>query len=159
MSCIVSVNRSARSEHSKLIEFNEEPIVRKDPVKCSSPQGTIPLGTVFGSNQLVTRLVDLVHFVGVTSIGSNAFMGSSNLLCIVIPANVTSMVHNSIRNNTKLEYVKLLPSSVISIGSNGLYDTNNCPVYVSDELVQSYKTASNWSQYASRFKSLSEFPD
>ena len=86
-------------------------------------------------------------------------MGASNLLCIVIPANVTSMGYNSIRNNTKLEYVKLLPSSVISIGSNGLYNTNNCPVYVPDELVPSYKTASNWSQYASRFKGFSEFVD
>ena len=85
-------------------------------------------------------------------------MGSGNLLSIVIPENVTSMKFDSIRNNTKLEYIKLFPSSVISMGgNNGLYNTNNCPVYVPDELVQSYKTAQYWSQYASRFKGLSEF--
>lgn len=86
-------------------------------------------------------------------------MNSSNLLSIIIPANVTSMNFNSIRNNTKLEYIKLLPSSVISMGgNNGLYNTKDCPVYVPDELVQSYKTAANWSQYANRFRGFSEFP-
>lgn len=102
----------------------------------------------------------MVHFVGVTSLGGSAFMNSSNLLSIIIPANVTSMAYNSIRNNAKLEYIKLLPTSVISMGGgNCLYNTKDCPVYVPDELVQSYKTAQYWSQYASRFKSLSEFPD
>lgn len=87
-------------------------------------------------------------------------MDSSNLLSIVIPENVTSMKYNSIRNNAKLEYIKLLPSSVISMdGNNCLYFTKDCPVYVPDELVQSYKTAQNWSQYANRFKGFSEFVD
>ena len=87
-------------------------------------------------------------------------MNSTNLLSIIIPENVTSMVYNSIRNNTKLEYIKLLPASVISMnGGNCLYNTKDCPVYVPDELVQSYKTAANWSQYANRFRGFSEFVD
>ena len=87
-------------------------------------------------------------------------MNSVNLLSIIIPENVTSMGWNSIRNNTKLEYIKLLPSSVISMsGNNCLFNTKDCPVYVPDELVQSYKTAQYWSQYANRFKGFSEFPD
>lgn len=128
-------------------------------MKCStSGIGNSTLGTRFGSCPILNRLNDLVHFVGVTSIVEKAFMGSGNLLSIVIPENVTSMKFDSIRNNTKLEYIKLFPSSVISMGgNNGLYNTNNCPVYVPDELVQSYKTAQYWSQYASRFKGLSEF--
>ena len=87
-------------------------------------------------------------------------MNSSNLLSVIIPVNVSNMAYNSFRYNQKLEYIKLLPSSVITVnGNNCLYYTNNCPVYVPDELVQSYKTAQNWSQYANRFKGLSEFPD
>ena len=125
-----------------------------------SPQGTscFPLGTRFYSCPILNRLNDLVHFVGVTRIVDSSFMNSSNLLSVVIPVNVSNMAYNSFRNNQKLEYIKLLPSSVITMnGNNCLYNTNNCPVYVPDELVQSYKTASNWSQYASRFKGLSEF--
>ncbi len=86
-------------------------------------------------------------------------MNSTNLLSIIIPENVVSMYWNSIRNNPKLEYIKLLPSSVISMaGSNGLYGTNDCPVFVPDELVESYKTAQYWSQYANRFRGFSELP-
>ena len=86
-------------------------------------------------------------------------MNSTNLLSIIIPENVVSMSWNSIRNNPKLEYIKLLPSSVISMaGGNGLALTNDCPVFVPDELVESYKTAQYWSQYANRFRGFSEFP-
>ena len=42
-------------------------------------------------------------------------------------------------------------------GSNGLYVTNDCPVYVPDNLVDTYKSGSGWSQYASRIKPWSEF--
>lgn len=44
-------------------------------------------------------------------------------------------------------------------GRNALYNTNDCPVYVPDELVETYKADSNWSQYSTRFKPISEFSD
>ena len=43
-------------------------------------------------------------------------------------------------------------------GSNGMDGNNNCPIYVADDLVDSYKSNKYWKQYASRFKPMSTFP-
>lgn len=70
------------------------------------------------------------------------------------------MNYNTFRNNTKLKWIKLWSDRVITmIGNNCLLATNNCPVYVPDDLVSSYKAARNWSQYASRFHAMSECTD
>ena len=43
-------------------------------------------------------------------------------------------------------------------GSHGMAYTNNCPIYVADDLVDSYKSNQYWGEYASRFKPMSTFP-
>ena len=99
----------------------------------------------------------LVYFTGITSLVNSALIGSS-MLYLEIPSGVTNMSFSSIRNNNKLRWVKLWPNRVISMsGNNCLANTNNCPVYVPDNLVSSYKSAANWSQYASRFHAMSEY--
>lgn len=35
--------------------------------------------------------------------------------------------------------------------------TNDCPIYVPDESVDAYMTATNWSELADRIKPMSEF--
>ena len=116
------------------------------------------IGTVFRNNA-ITSLRDLVYFTGVKQI-DGAFSSNPNVLYIEIPINVTRMAFNSIRDNKKLRWIKLWPSSVITmVANNCLLNTNNCPVYVPDNLVSSYKSATNWSQYASRFYAMSECID
>lgn len=36
-------------------------------------------------------------------------------------------------------------------------DTGNCPIYVPEESVQAYKTATNWTRYASRIKPMKKY--
>ena len=116
------------------------------------------IGTVFKSNTKITSLRDLVHFTGVTSMKSTSFESCTNVLYIEIPVNVTEMGFGTIRSNTKLKWIKLWPNSTITMsGNNCLHNTNNCHVYVPDDLVSSYKTAANWKQYASRFYPISEY--
>ena len=116
------------------------------------------IGTVFKSNTKITSLRDLVHFTGITSMKSTSFESCTNVLYIEIPVNVTEMGFGTIRSNTKLKWIKLWPNSTITMtGNNCLHNTNNCHVYVPDNLVSSYKTAANWKQYASRFYPMSEY--
>lgn len=118
MSCIVSVNRSARSEHSKLIEFNEEPIVREDPVKCNSPQGNncFPLGTRFQSNVLVTSFKEIVSFTGITGI-PDTFANRSSLESIIVPSFVTTIGSEAFRYSSIKEFI-------IQAGEKGLTFSN-----------------------------------
>ena len=45
---------------------------------------------------------------------------------------------------------------VSAINSSGIHNKNNATIYVPDELVEEYKVATNWSNYASKIKPLSE---
>ena len=74
-----------------------------------------------------------------TKIGSNAFGYSSNFSKLVLP-NVTSV--------PKLSSANAFTSTRIS-GGYGY-------IYVPDNLVDSFKSASNWSTYASQIKGVSE---
>jgi hypothetical protein len=42
---------------------------------------------------------------------------------------------------------------------NAFTNASNVIIYVPDALVNSYKSASNWSTYADRIKGLSELPE
>jgi len=70
---------------------------------------------------------------GITYIGSNAFSTFSNLLSITIAA--------------------IVPPTVTPYTFND-YATNNCPIYVPSQSVNAYKSATNWSSYASRIQPI-----
>jgi len=40
------------------------------------------------------------------------------------------------------------------LGASAFNDTNNCPIYVPSESVEAYKSASGWSNYASRIQPI-----
>ena len=126
----------------------------------SSPEGVKnALGTVFQSNTLVRSLTVLEYFTNVTVLVSGALYPVSNLLYLVFPPNVRNIQWNSIRYCQKLVYIKILSDMLVELnGSNGMAYTNNCPIYVADDLVDSYKSHQYWKQYASRFKPMSTFP-
>lgn len=131
----------------------------KDGITLAQAAAVSSLGTVFTNNTLITSLVELLHFTNLKSF-TNFVQNSTNLKRLVVPVSVTYFSFYSIRNNPKLEYIILLPNTMIAVsGRNALYNTNDCPVYVPDELVETYKADSNWSQYSTRFKPISEFSD
>lgn len=144
---------------------------------CSSLSNiTIPSGVTSIGNyafNYCNRLTNITIPSGVTSIGGNAFYGCSSLRSISIPNGVTSIGAYTFYDCSSLSSVTIgsgvttignyafsrcrgLTSVIVNattpptLGTSAFNNTNDCPIYVPCESVNAYRTASNWSTYASR---------
>lgn len=91
----------------------------------------------------------------VTAISTNAFDGCFNLTSIEIPSSVTSIGNYAFWGCSGLTSITCLATTPPTLGSDVFYDTNNCPIYVPSGSVDTYKSASGWSAYASRIQAIS----
>ena len=99
---------------------------------------------------------------GVTSIENNAFQYCSNLAKMTCLGNITSIGNSAFNNCTNLSKFALPNiTSVPTLGSTGVF--GNTPIasgtgyiYVPDDLVESFKSATNWSTYSDQIKAISE---
>ncbi len=129
------------------------------------------------SFQNCTSLTSITIPIGVTSIGAYAFTYCTSLKSITIPDNVTSIGNNAFNNCISLSSIEI-PNSVTSIGDrafsnckslssitvnaatpptlgkNVFNNTNDRPIYVPAASVDAYKSATNWSEYASRIQAI-----
>ena len=94
---------------------------------------------------------------GVTNMNFT-FYGCTNLVnAPVIPSSVTSIFY-TFKNCTSLKEVTFLHTTPITY-SNTLQGCSKLEnIYVPDESVDAYKTATGWSEFASKFKPLSSKP-
>ena len=89
----------------------------------------------------------------VTSIDVWAFNGCSGMTSCTIGSGVTTIGGGAFYNCTSLTSVTVkatTPPSLLS--SNAFNNTNNCTIYVPCDSVDTYKSASGWSTYASRIQ-------
>lgn len=89
----------------------------------------------------------------------NLISNCSSLKKITIPSNTTGIYGNSINNCRSLQSITILkPNGVLSFwgssSSTVFPNTNNCPIYVPSNLVDSYKSANGWSTVSSRIKAI-----
>ena len=80
---------------------------------------------------------------------------------ITIPSGTTGIYGTSIWYCNSLQSITILkPDGVLpfwgsSTSSSGVFqNTNNCPIYVPSNLVNSYKSANGWSEVASRIQAI-----
>jgi len=94
----------------------------------------------------------------VTSIGSYAFYNwTSNNQPLVIPDSVTSIGDYAFENWSLVPYVEMQAITPPTLASRFAFSNqNNAPIYVPDESVDAYKTATNWSALASRIFSIND---
>ena len=91
----------------------------------------------------------------VTSLGFAAFDSCTNLLSANVGSGVTSIEGQLFRNCSGLTSVTInsvTPPTLVY--TSAFYNTNDCPIYVPCESVETYKAASGWSSYSSRIQAI-----
>ena len=119
---------------------------------------TIPNSVTSIGNQVFkgcTGLTSVTIPDSVTSIGGQAFYGCSRLTSVTIPDSVTSIEQNAFNYCTGLTSITVEATTPPTLANtNAFNNTNNCPIYVPAESVDTYKAASNWSSLASRIQAI-----
>lgn len=114
-----------------------------------------------------------VDFPLATSIGNNAFDNCSKLASANFPS-VTSIANSVFQNNYSLVRVILRSETICTLANKSTF--SNCYhfhgtvnktynpeglqdgyIYVPSALVESYKTATNWSNFATQFRALEDY--
>ena len=90
---------------------------------------------------------------GVTFIGPYAFEKCSSLTEIIIPSLVQTIRDHAFFHCEGLESITVEPVTPPT-GGNAMFDDTYCPIYVPTESVEAYKSASYWSNYASRIQAI-----
>jgi len=119
---------------------------------------TIPNSvTTIGSNTFrsCTSLSSIAIPSGVTSIGASAFYSCSNLINIIIPNSVTSIGLNAFNQCRSLTSITVNATTPPTLGADVFNNTSDCPIYVPCASVDTYKTTTGWSDYASRIYGIS----
>ena len=105
---------------------------------------------------------DFSHIIlgsSVISVGKNAFYSGNKLETVTIGENVTSIGAQAFNTQSgKLTMLTSLAVTPPTISANS-FPSNITEVYVPDESVEAYKTATNWSGYADKIKPLSEYTE
>ncbi len=89
-----------------------------------------------------------------TSIGSATFEGCTGLTSVTIPKFVISIDDSAFANCTNLTTITVEATTPPTLGDSVFDSTNNAPIYVPSESVETYKVASGWSDYASRIQAI-----
>ena len=90
----------------------------------------------------------------VTSIGRDAFMYCYGLTSVTIGDGVTSIGSAAFMDCPILTSVTINATTPPTIAADVTFGPNNCPIYVPCSSVSAYKSASGWSDYASRIHGI-----
>lgn len=142
---------------------------------CSSRWNTI--GTTFRQNTSIVKFPEFELFTGVTGINM-AFQACTRLNTILLPPSLRTISSNSFRQASAIVELTL-PAALTSVENYCLFQmtslrkltslattppsvtTSNelpsaCQIYVPASSVNSYKSATWWSNYASRINPIPE---
>ena len=124
------------------------------------PAGTTSIG--IGAFQYCTNLALTELPAGITSIRVFTFYGCTNLALTELPSGVTTIETGAFNGCTKLSKFALPNiTSVPTLSSTNAFHSTPIAsgtgyIYVPDDLVESFKSATNWSTYADQIKAISE---
>lgn len=97
--------------------------------------------------------VEVKDLGAITSLGDGVWRYCKSLKYAILPETLTSMSAYTFGDCNAMEYVICRAVTPPTIGVNNFNGTY--PIYVPDESVEAYKTATNWSQYSDRIYPIS----
>lgn len=107
---------------------------------------------------MITRVLDLGKITSILGSTSSPFYGCGMLSLAIIPSTMTSMPGGAFyygnENLATIICKAVTPPSI----QNWTFTAATQSYYVPDESVDAYKTAANWSAYASKIKGINELP-
>lgn len=135
--------------------FNATPIQ-----ECNTPNVETIIG---GSNFASCTSLKKIYFPKtIGTIGAAAFQGCISLeyACLGTVDIIGSGIFNGCTNLTTVVLTKTSVTTLnnVNVFSNTPIEKGTGYIYVPDDLVESYKTATNWSTFSSQIKGLSELP-
>ena len=150
------INRTITSIRTEVVEVGQNVFYGcNELTSIDAPNATI-LYDAFARN--CKKLVS-INIPKATQIRGYGLAGCTGLTTLDLPV-ATTMYANALNGCTGLTKLIIRTGSVCSISSNTLTGSSIASgtgyVYVPDNLVSSYKSATNWSNYASQIKGLSE---
>lgn len=105
--------------------------------------------------KLIDRSITEVNLdTDVTVIGDYAFSKCYSLTSVTIPSSVTSIGTGAFQSCSGLTNITINATTPPTLGSNSVFSSSSCPIYVPAESVDTYKAASGWSNYASRIQAI-----
>ena len=90
----------------------------------------------------------------VAIIGNEAFYFCTGLTSVTIGSGLTSIGTGAFRYCSSLTGVTVNATTPPTLGAYAFSDYNNCTIYVPAASVNAYKSASGWSDYASRIQAI-----
>lgn len=143
---------------------NYLPTVCNDASTYSLPSGALTGVTNIRSYMFYGAKVSTIAFPsGLTTIGESAFQGASlGGGAIRIPSSVTSIGANAFQGTTGRVFIfegntpPTLGSSALASNYTEIAQTS---IYVPDDYVNTYKTASGWSAYSLQIHPVSEYAE
>ncbi len=122
----------------------------------------LPLVTTISDNAFNScSSLTTVEFPLVTSIASYAFNYCSKLTTVDLPL-VTTIGNNAFSGCSELKTLILRSSGICKLSvansfNSTLIANGTGYIYVPSALIESYKTAANWSTYAAQFRALEDY--
>lgn len=100
-------------------------------------------------------IVSVTDLGNITSVTYFAFGHCPNLRYVIFPETLTSIGNAVFYNSSKLEYVICHATTPPTLDGS-TFNGTSCLIYVPDDSLNTYKTANDWSRFASRIKPISE---
>ena len=150
-------------------------LIEQDITSLTIPDGTTTIGDyIFWNcpNLTEVKIPDTVKSIGsdafyrcealtevkipdtVATIGGQAFYDCWSISKVTIGSGVISIQDWAFKHCFALNSITIKATTPPTLGSSAFDDTNNCPIYVPAESVNSYKNASNWIEYADRLQAI-----
>ena len=136
-------------------------------VRCSALSLVIDLPnlTALGKDTFslanVTRVENLGKISSIEDAASGnygMFKDNVNLTYVNLPDTLTRIGNNAFYGCSSLQYIRIEATTPPTLPNTYSIPSTIGAIYVPDESVEAYQSATNWSSYASKIKGISEMP-